>query len=127
MVANSPRPAAGLRLTRIAAVALVLLSWAMITVSWAAPSESEICDVSADSALGLEDYPAAIALHRKFLRSHRDDALAHYHLGFAYGVTGHAAYEVKEYLVAVGLGLHKWDLFLNLGLATSLRTTVLRR
>jgi tetratricopeptide (TPR) repeat protein len=56
-------------------------------------------------------------VHRKFLRSHGDDALAHYHLGFAYGMTGCTRNEISEYLAAAGLGLRKWDLFLNLGLA----------
>ncbi len=114
---TDPSAPIGWRLGRIAAIALVLLAWALNTGSWAANSEGEICDPSADSALGLEHYPAAIVLHGKFLRSHRDDALAHYHLGFAYGMTGHTTYEINEYLVAARLGLHKWDLFLNLGLA----------
>jgi len=56
-------------------------------------------------------------LHRKLLLVHSDNALAHYHLGFAYGVTGHSRDEISEYLAAAKLGLSKWDLFLNLGLA----------
>jgi Flp pilus assembly protein TadD len=116
MATDDPPTPVGLRLNRIAAIALVLL-WTMIAGGWAAASESEICDLRADSALGLEDYPAATALHREFLRSHEDDALAHYHLGFAYGMTGRTTYEINEYLAAARLGLHKWDLFLNLGLA----------
>jgi Tfp pilus assembly protein PilF len=46
-----------------------------------------------------------------------NDALAHYHLGFAYGMVGRDAEEISEYLWAAKLGLHRWDLFLNLGLA----------
>src|SRR5216683_774898 len=88
-----------------------------VTSSWAAGPEEEICDVNADFALGLEDYPAAIALHRNVLRAHNDNALAHYHLGFAYGMTGRKTDEINEYLAAARLGLDKWDLFLNLGLA----------
>jgi Flp pilus assembly protein TadD len=86
-------------------------------MSRAAAAEKEICDVNADSALGLEDYPAAIALHRKVLRMHKDNALAHYHLGFAYGMSGRTTDEISEYLSAGRLGLDEWDLFLNLGLA----------
>jgi len=82
----------------------------------AAPKE-EICDVNADFVLGLENYSAAIALHRKVLRAHNDNAFAHYHLGFAYGISRRTADEISEYLAAARLGLHKWDLFLNLGLA----------
>jgi Flp pilus assembly protein TadD len=99
-----------------AAIALALLL-PCVASSWAAASKEEICDVDADFALGLEDYPAAITLHRKVLRAHNDNALAHYHLGFAYGMTGRKRDEIIEYLAAARLGLDKWDLFLNLGLA----------
>jgi tetratricopeptide (TPR) repeat protein len=83
----------------------------------AAPLQEEICDTSADYALGIEDYAAAIALHRKVLRSQPENALAHYHLGFAYGMIGRSSDEMREYLKAVDLGLRKWDLYLDLGLA----------
>src|SRR5580700_3693379 len=105
----------GLRLL-FAAIALALFL-PCVASSWAAASKEEICDVDADFALGLEDYPAAIALHRKVLRAHNDNALAHYHLGFAYGMAGRKTDEINEYLAAARLGLDKWDLFLNLGLA----------
>jgi Flp pilus assembly protein TadD len=110
-----PRLVAGLRLY-VAAMTLALV-FAGVTSSWAAASKEGICDINADFALGLEDYPAAITLHRNFLRAHKDNALAHYHLGFAYGMTGRTTDEIREYLVAVRLSLDEWDLFLNLGLA----------
>jgi Flp pilus assembly protein TadD len=96
--------------------AILMFSSARCSSQPTAPDES-ICDVPADSALGLEDYPAAIKLHRRVLRSHPNDALAHYHLGFAYGMVGRGAEEIEEYRNAASLGLHNWDLFLNLGLA----------
>ena len=83
----------------------------------AAPLQAEICDTSADYALGIEDYAAAITLHRKVLRSQPENALAHYHLGFAYGMIGRSSDEISEYLKAVNLGLRTWDLYLDLGLA----------
>jgi tetratricopeptide (TPR) repeat protein len=110
-----PRLSVDLRL-RVAAITLALL-FPCVTSSWAASSQEEICDVNADFMLGLEGYPATIALHQKVLRAHNDNALAHYHLGFAYGMTGHTTEEIGEYLEAARLGLDKWDLFLNLGLA----------
>jgi Flp pilus assembly protein TadD len=110
-----PRLVAGLRLC-VAAMTLALV-FAGVTSSWPAASKEGICDINADFALGLEDYPAAITLHRNFLRAHKDNALAHYHLGFAYGMTGRTTDEIREYLVAVRLSLDEWDLFLNLGLA----------
>jgi tetratricopeptide (TPR) repeat protein len=99
----------------IAATALLIFLLGTGKSNAAAPEE-QICDIAADSALGLEDYPTAIALHRIFLRAHPDNALAHYHLGFAYGMTGHASEEIHEYRKAVSLGLREWDLFLDLGL-----------
>ncbi len=110
------RPSAGLRPIRVVVISLALL-FSAVASSWAAAAEEEICDVNADFVLGLEDYPTAIALHRKVLRAQNDNALAHYHLGFAYAMTGHTTEEISEYLEAARLGLDKWDLFLNLGLA----------
>jgi Flp pilus assembly protein TadD len=77
----------------------------------------EICDLNADQALARENYEVAIALHRQFILAHNKNALAHYHLGFAYGMTGRRTVEITEYLAATKLGLEKWDLFVNLGLA----------
>ncbi len=79
--------------------------------------EAQACEINADAALVRENYPAAIALHRRFLRSHPENALAHYHLGFAYGMAGRGTEEIREYRRAVALRLHQWDLFVDLGLA----------
>ena len=86
------------------------------TVSAAVSSRNEICDATADYFLGIEDYPEAAKLHRILVAAHPDDALAHYHLGFAYGMLGRHTDELAEYRQAVSLGLKQWDLFLNLGL-----------
>ena len=102
--------------TAIAATALLIFLLGIGKSNAAAPEE-QICDIAADSALGLEDYPTAIALHRILLHAHPDNALAHYHLGFAYGMTGRSSEEIQEYRKAVSLGLREWDLFLDLGLA----------
>jgi tetratricopeptide (TPR) repeat protein len=79
-------------------------------------AEDQICDPLADYFLGMEDYPEAIRRHQAIIRDHPDNALAHYHLGFAYGVTGDHQRELAEYDEAVSLGLSDWQLFLNLGL-----------
>jgi Flp pilus assembly protein TadD len=99
------------------AVAAVLIAWCPAFSQQPAAPDEQICDVRADAALGLEDYPTAIKLHRRLLALHPNDALAHYHLGFAYGMVGRSAEEIDEFQKAVTLGLHNWDLFLNLGLA----------
>ena len=103
-----------LRISAIAAALLFLLSIAHDASAGAA--ESEICDVEADYALGIENYPEAIGLHTELVRKHPENALAHYHLGFAQGMAGNRSEEVREYKLAAALGLKAWDLFLNLGL-----------
>jgi Flp pilus assembly protein TadD len=80
-------------------------------------ADEQVCDPLADYYLGMEDYPAAIRRHMVVIREHPDNALAHYHLGFAYGVTGLHQRELAEYRQAVRLGLSDWQLFLNMGLA----------
>jgi Flp pilus assembly protein TadD len=88
-----------------------------MTSSAAVTADERGCDVAADVALGLGDYSTAIELHRRLLLSEGNNAIAHYHLGFAYGMVGLTAEEISEYRAAIGLGLKTWDLFLNLGLA----------
>lgn len=79
-------------------------------------ADSEVCNPLADYFLGMEDYPEAIRRHREVVREHPDNALAHYHLGFAYGMLGDHGAELVQYRDAIDLGLSDWALFLNLGL-----------
>jgi tetratricopeptide (TPR) repeat protein len=79
-------------------------------------ADSQVCDPVADYFLGMEDYPAAIRRHLVVIREHPENALAHYHLGFAYGITGQHRRELNEYRRAIDLGLDDWQLFLNMGL-----------
>jgi tetratricopeptide (TPR) repeat protein len=99
------------------AVAALLMVFSAVTSSAAMTAKERVCDVAADIALGLGDYPRAITLHRRLLQSEGNNALAHYHLGFAYGMVGRTTEEISEYSAAIGLGFKNWDLFLNLGLA----------
>jgi tetratricopeptide (TPR) repeat protein len=78
--------------------------------------DEQICDPLADYYLGMEDYTEAIRRHRIVIRDDPSNALAHYHLGFAYGVVGQHREELAEYQKAISLGLDDWQLFLNLGL-----------
>lgn len=96
---------------------ILLLSLGIAGIASAGGDNRQVCDVSADYALGIEDYPEAIRLHAEILPQHPDDALAHYHLGFAKGMIGNQNAELSEYQRAAALGLRNWDLFLNLGLA----------
>jgi tetratricopeptide (TPR) repeat protein len=79
-------------------------------------SGNQICDATADYFLGVEDYPETAKLHRLLVAAHPNGELAHYHLGFAYGMLGRHGEELAEYRQAARLGLKQWDLFLNLGL-----------
>jgi tetratricopeptide (TPR) repeat protein len=79
-------------------------------------SDEQVCDPLADYFLGMEDYPEAIKRHRAVIDDTPGNALAHYHLGFAYGVVGEHRQELAEYQKAIQLGLDDWQLFLNLGL-----------
>ncbi len=81
-----------------------------------ASGDQQVCDPAADYYLGMEDYPQAIQLHREVIDKNPNNALAHYHLGFAYGLMGQHQRELAEYQKAVNLGLDDWQLFLNLGL-----------
>jgi Flp pilus assembly protein TadD len=76
----------------------------------------QVCDPLADYYLGMEDYPQAIRRHEIVVKEHPNNALAYYHLGFAYGITGDHRAELADYQKAVELGLSDWQLFLNLGL-----------
>jgi Flp pilus assembly protein TadD len=98
------------------AAAILPLLWSP-GKSIAGTVDDPVCDVGADYSLGVEDYPEAIRLHREVLRKHPNNALAHYHLGFAQGMVGDREAELKEYQQAEALGLRDWDLFLNMGLA----------
>ena len=102
---------------KINVVATVLFALSSVIATGVMAIEKQACDVAADIALKAENYPAAIDLHRKFLQSEEDSAIAHYHLGFAYGMIGRVSDEISEYRSAIALGFNTWDLFLNLGLA----------
>jgi tetratricopeptide (TPR) repeat protein len=78
--------------------------------------DAQICDAVADFYLGAENYPQAIQRHLIVIQHDPGNALAYYHLGFAYGMVGDHQRELDDYQKAVGLGLSNWDLFVNLGL-----------
>jgi len=84
--------------------------------SSSSPQDEEVCDPLADYFLGMEDYPEAARRHQLVIKDHPDNALAHYHLGFIYGLEGQHQNELTEYRDAIDLGLDDWQLFLNLGL-----------
>jgi tetratricopeptide (TPR) repeat protein len=101
----------------ILSAALLVFSSATASGSPVRQADKLVCDVAADIALAAQDYPTAIELHRKLLQLEKNNALAHYHLGFAYGMAGDISKEISEYRTAISLGFNPWDLFLNLGLA----------
>ncbi len=99
------------------ALAVALLMGLSPTVVRAArETDDQVCDPLADYYLGMEDYPAAIRRHEIVIHQHPNNALAYYHLGFAFGMTGDHQNELADYQKAVDLGLSDWRLFLNMGL-----------
>ncbi len=105
------------------AVLLILVGALVFQRPWIARAsasdksqDNEICDPLADYFLGMEDYPEAIRRHQDVIRKNPGNALAHYHLGFAYGLMGEHQLELYQYQQAISLGLDDWQLFLNLGL-----------
>lgn len=108
---------AALIATAVAMAVLVVWCFKASTAEAASSATREICNPKADFFLGTENYAQAVRSHEAILARHPDDALAHYHLGFAYGMLGRRSAELREYRQAVALGLTNWDLFLNLGLA----------
>jgi tetratricopeptide (TPR) repeat protein len=98
--------------------AILLLAWSGLpSIAVANTTDEQVCDSKADYFLGIENFDETIRLHHKVLKKHPDSALAHYHLGFAYGMMNDRVAEIKEYRRAAALGLGLWDLFLNMGLA----------
>ena len=75
------------------------------------------CDKKADEALKRHDYEEGIRLHREFLEAEPGNALALYHLGYAYGHTGDHEREVFFYERAAALGFEEDNIFFNLGMA----------
>jgi tetratricopeptide (TPR) repeat protein len=100
-----------------AAIAALFICLFIKTSFAANPSSQWICDATADHYLIIKNYTAAVRLHRQFLQRRPANALAHYHLGFAYGMMSAEREELDEYKRAVALGLSRWDLFLNIGVA----------
>src|SRR5579863_7091129 len=95
-----------------AAVSIAAAGTAGTRATVATQSSDQVCDASADYFLGMEDYGEAIATHQRVIAAHPADALAHYHLGFAYGMTGDRERELVEYRKAAALGLRQWDFYL---------------
>src|SRR5262249_52470250 len=98
-------------------VAAIPWIWVTLAVAKASAATNQLCDPAADYFLGAENYSEAIRRHDEVLRKHPRNALAHYHLGFAYGMRGEKTQELLECERAVALGLSRWDLYLNMGLA----------
>src|SRR5208283_631647 len=105
----------GGKLVAIVSLMLMMGLGSMPIVQAATADRDQVCNPTADYFLGSEDYAEAARLHRALIKQHPNDALAHYHLGFAEGMMGDQADEIDQYQTAVRLGLNDWGLYLNLG------------
>jgi tetratricopeptide (TPR) repeat protein len=81
------------------------------------PVKRWACDREADEALKRHEYEEGIRLHRQFLEREPENALALYHLGYAYGQTGDHEKEVRCYERSIGFGFKEDTIFFNLGMA----------
>ena len=90
---------------------MLLLSLSVVCKADAGGGQRQVCDVAADYALGVEDYPETLRLHREVVREQPSNALAHYHLGFVEGILGHRRTELSEYQRAAALGLKRFGFF----------------
>ncbi|HID29111.1 MAG TPA: hypothetical protein EYP19_03805, partial [Desulfobacterales bacterium] len=59
------------------------------------------CDKEADDAMQQGAYGSGVLLHKRFLQKEPENALALYHLGYAYGQTGDHPKEVFHYEKAI--------------------------
>ena len=75
------------------------------------------CDNEADEAMKRNDYDAGISLHERLLEKDPENALALYHLGYAYGQIGDHLKEVSYYERAISNGFKNDRILYNLGMA----------
>ena len=75
------------------------------------------CDKEADDAMQKGAYGSGIVLHQRFLQEEPENALAWYHLGYAYGQMGDHPKEAFHYEKAIALGFRENRIFFNLGMA----------
>ncbi len=80
------------------------------------PGRKWICDHVADEVMLGGDYEAGISLHERFLEKEPENALALYHLGYAYGQIGEHLREVSYYEKAIVLGFREEGMFFNMGM-----------
>ncbi len=82
----------------------------------AEPVKGWTCDKEADEAMKRNDYESGIILHQRFLEKEPKNALALYHLGYAYGQIGEHLREVSYYEKAIALGFREEGMFFNMGM-----------
>jgi tetratricopeptide (TPR) repeat protein len=75
------------------------------------------CDEEADDAMQQGAYGPGILLHQRLLQEEPENALAVYHLGYAYGQIGDHLKEAFHYEKAIALGFRENRIFFNLGMA----------
>lgn len=106
----------GLRASGMGLVCVLLIGCLSSRTTKISPAQ-EICNEEADRLLAAEEFQKTVELHREIIRRAPDLALAHYHLGIAYGQIAQYEQEVQEYQRAIALGLQQADLYYNLGIA----------
>jgi len=81
------------------------------------PDKQWTCRTNADNALANQDFETAVHEHKDLLEDEPQNGLAMYHLGYAYGQTGHEDEEIYFYEMAISHGFFENGIFFNLGMA----------
>ncbi len=104
---------------RIVLAALFLAFLIGCTKGYRLRSQTDaICEEKADQAVQRGNYELGIQLHLDFLKKQPENALARYHLGYAYGMLGDHKKEIDSYEKAVALGYEgDANFYYNLGMA----------
>ena len=105
--------------SRVAFAALFLVFFIGCAKEYRPASQKGLtCMEEADQAIQRGDYELGVRLHMEFLSKKPKNALAIYHVGYAYGMAGNHAKEIEFYEDAIASG-YNWDadFYYNLGMA----------
>jgi len=107
------------RLSRLVFAALFLIFFIGCAKEYRPASLKDLtCMEEADQAIQRGDYELGVRLHLDFLKKEPENALAMYHVGYAYGMAGNHAKEIEFYENAIATGYNlDADFYYNMGMA----------
>ena len=105
---------------RLYIINIIILIWGLAGCAkpmldgWIQKPKKWVCNKKADYEFKRENYRTSILLHEKLLVKEPFNALAMYHLGYAYGKIGNHQKEVFYYKKSIQAGFHEDNIFFNL-------------